>query len=226
VIDYKRLAEPFPAKDVEWRVGSCGSGNNGEWAKVLAYVTNRAIMYRLDEVCGPQNWQSRFDVIPGGMLCGISIWDSDRDMWVTKYDGANNTDIESVKGGISDSMKRCGVQWGIGRYLYELEEGWAITQGITRDTQGARYAKTKEGKAFYWIPPALPDWALPKAHDFVEAFAARCNSMGYTGSKSALCSMLTGKKTVTKSDYAFCMEMNPTSWNQAIDLLIAKATEG
>ena len=40
----------------------------------LAYVTNRAIMERLDAVCEPQNWKNEFKPAPeGGILCGISI---------------------------------------------------------------------------------------------------------------------------------------------------------
>lgn len=33
-------------------------------------------------------------------------------------------DIEAVKGGLSDSMKRAAVQWGIGRVLYDLNTVW------------------------------------------------------------------------------------------------------
>ncbi|MGH7576528.1 MAG: Rad52/Rad22 family DNA repair protein [Longimicrobiales bacterium] len=33
--------------------------------------------------------------------------------------------MESVKGGLSAATKRAAVEWGIGRYLYGIEEGWA-----------------------------------------------------------------------------------------------------
>lgn len=39
-------------------------------------------------------------------------------------DGAENTDIEPVKGGLSDAYKRAAVKWGIGRYLYDMEAAW------------------------------------------------------------------------------------------------------
>ena len=55
-------------------------------------------------------------------------------------------------------MKRAAVQWGLGRYLYDLEEGWAQAH------EGGRFsAKTKDGKWFKWDPPTLPEWAVPKA---------------------------------------------------------------
>lgn len=169
--DLSRLSACFPPRDIEWRVQSCGTNREGKvWAKVLAYVTNRAIMARLDEVCGPGNWRNEFrewNAGKAGVLCGISVRVDGE--WVTKWDGAENTDIEEVKGGLSSAMKRAAVQWGIGRYLYELDEGWA--QIVEK---GEHYAKTKEGKAFYWNPPPLPAWALPKnapppPHDSLEA---------------------------------------------------------
>ena len=163
-IDFAKLREPFPAADVEWRIGQSGSKADGTcWAKVLAYITNRAIMQRLDEVCGPENWQNEYRTAPNasdkhkGVICGISIRVNGE--WITKWDGADSTDIEEIKGGLSDSMKRAGVQWGIGRYLYDLEEGWADVSKERKN--GARFAKTKDGKEFYWLPPTLPSWALP-----------------------------------------------------------------
>ena len=96
-MDLKKLAEPFPAADIEWRVERAGQGNSGLWALVLAYVTNRAIMDRLDDVCGPENWKNEYSGAPeGGILCGISIKCGDE--WVTKFDGAQSTQIEAVKG--------------------------------------------------------------------------------------------------------------------------------
>ena len=47
-------------------------------------------------------------------LCGISIWDEDKHEWLTKYDGADDTNMEATKGGLSDAMKRAAVQFGIG----------------------------------------------------------------------------------------------------------------
>ncbi len=156
-----RLRDPFAPEDIEWRVQQAGEKNGKPWARVLAYVTNRAIMDRLDEVVGPSNWRNEYREGPaGGVVCGLSILVTRADgtsEWVTKWDGAENTDVEPVKGGLSNAMKRAAVQWGMGRYLYGLDEGWAkVHDG------GEHFAKTKEGKAFRWDPPTLPDWALPK----------------------------------------------------------------
>jgi hypothetical protein len=159
--DLARLREPFAAEDIEWRMQQAGEKNGRIWGKVLAYVTNRAIMERLDDVVGPANWQNVYREGPaGGVICGLSIRvtrDDGTTEWVTKWDGAENSDVEPVKGGLSNSMKRAAVQWGLGRYLYDLDEGWANVH------DGGRHGgKTKDGKWFKWDPPALPAWALPK----------------------------------------------------------------
>ena len=157
-IEWARLHEPFPADDVEWRLQQVGKNERGFWGKCLAYITNRAIMERLDSVIGPGDWRNEFTGGPsGGVLCGISVRVDGE--WVTKWDGAENTDIESVKGGLSNAMKRAAVQWGIGRYLYDLEEGWANCHADQK--QGRFQGKTKENQYFSWDPPELPAWALP-----------------------------------------------------------------
>ena len=117
------LALPFAPEDLEWRLQNtieekmCGLA--------VPYVTNRAIQNRLDEVCGPENWYNDFKPWHSNgkkeaQLCGIAIYFEGRG-FITKWDGAEDSDIESVKGGLSDSMKRAAVQWGIGRVLYDLK---------------------------------------------------------------------------------------------------------
>ena len=156
-MDLLKLDEPFDADDIEWRAQSCGKSNSGKfWVSVLAYVTNRAIMKRLDTVCGKGNWKNEYKDLPNnaGVECGISIKIDGE--WVTKWAAAPNTQIEATKGGRSDAMKRAAVQWGIGRYLSDLEAGWG------EDSQnGAHKAKTKQNEWFKWNPPKLPVWALP-----------------------------------------------------------------
>jgi hypothetical protein len=175
-----QLAEPFAPDDYEWRVQTAGEKDNKPWAKVLAYVTNRAIMQRLDDVVGPENWRNEYKASPGakesGVLCGLSIRvasESNPDgEWVTKWDGADETDIEPTKGGLSGSMKRAAVQWGIGRVLYQLEEGWAVVH------PGGRFsAKTKNGQWFKWDPPALPEWAVQKPRHVTADQLTRINAL-------------------------------------------------
>lgn len=164
----RELQKPFKYEDIEWRAQQAGISSNGNpYCMVLAYVTNRAIMNRLDEVFGPFGWQNEFRDIPGGGVeCGISVLNDG--VWITKWDAANQTQIEATKGGRSDSMKRAAVQWGIGRYLYKLDATFAncalgyAPADVKSIAVRAKF-KTKQGDQWgYWLPPMLPEWALPE----------------------------------------------------------------
>lgn len=162
----KRLQEPFPPNEIEWRVDRGQKTQNGNYVFVLAYVTNRAIMNRLDDVFGPFGWRNEFMEWKGtSQLCGISIWDSERSEWVTKWDGSDDSNMDKVKGGISGAMKRTAVQWGIGRYLYNLEQNRVPLKQYGENWTSVKI-KTQQGKpdeyiTGYWDTPKLPDWALP-----------------------------------------------------------------
>lgn len=162
-MNLSKLDEPFPDSEIEWRIQQAGENNKGPWAKCLAYVTNRAIMKRLDEVVGKENWQNAYVPGPnGGVVCRLSIRVNGE--WITKEDGAENTDIESVKGGLSDAMKRSAYQWGIGRYLYYLSEGWANVHENGEHFASCKIKSNGQDKhiQFRWSPPQLPAWALPE----------------------------------------------------------------
>jgi hypothetical protein len=160
-MNLKLLKEPFKAEEVEWRLATAdGNSKDGIWGYCLAYIDARAIMDRLDDVCGAENWGVNYRDIPGGILCELSIRVGEDD-WVLKCDGSDLTDIEPFKGGISGALKRAGAVWGIGRYLYRLESGGIRI--VTKSTPGARRGQTKTSReVFYWLPPELPEWALPK----------------------------------------------------------------
>jgi len=154
--EMKMLQEPFLEDEYEWRVHSCGISNDKPWVLCLTYVTNRAIQNRLDDTFGPFGWRNEFQKGPeGGVICGLSIWDQDKTQWITKWDGAPNTDIEEIKGGLSDSMKRAAVQWGIGRFLYTLKENFA--ECSLSPVKGWKKALDKKNnKTIWWNPPVLP----------------------------------------------------------------------
>ncbi|HEX2116996.1 MAG TPA: Rad52/Rad22 family DNA repair protein [Alphaproteobacteria bacterium] len=120
MIDIKALTAPFPPDRVSWRVGSTTQDKRRGLA--LAYIDARDVMERLDRVCGPENWQSRYPHATGKTVCEIGIKIGND--WIWKADGAGDTDFEADKGALSDAFKRAAVRWGIGRYLYDIEAIW------------------------------------------------------------------------------------------------------
>ena len=142
---FTKLAAPFNPSDLEWRAGA--TNQDKTTALALAYITSRAVMDRLDEVISPENWRDEYQPSPdGGLICGLSLRVNGE--WVTKWDGAENTQFEEVKGGLSGAFKRAAVKWGIGRYLYKLPSVWAACE--------------LRGKTVMLnATPDLPKWALP-----------------------------------------------------------------
>jgi len=149
----QELALPFAPEDLEWRLQQAYEDKMRGLA--VPYVTNRAIQNRLDEVVGPDNWYNDFKPWHGAgkkeaQLCGIAIYFESRKEWITKWDGAEDSDIEPVKGGLSDSMKRCAVQWGIGRVLYSMDTVWVEIEKrgksyIIKDSERPRLDKAYLG---------------------------------------------------------------------------------
>lgn len=120
--DSAALAAPFPADAISWRAQTVTK--NGDKALALAYIDARDVQDRLDAVCGPANWQDSYtETVKGRLICTLSIRIGDE--WISKSDGAGDTDLEGDKGAISDALKRAAVKWGIGRYLYNLKTVWA-----------------------------------------------------------------------------------------------------
>lgn len=158
----EQLLKPFDPFDIEWRIQRAGESNGKKWAMVLAYITNRAIMERLDEVFGVGGWQNEYQPLSdGGFICGIKAKVGTE--WIVKYDGANKTDIEATKGGLSNAMKRAGVQWGIGRYLYRLDTTFVTLLPGQPETDDDIPAFVKDlGGRHYFKRPALPKFALPE----------------------------------------------------------------
>ncbi len=133
---YEKLKEKFPEKDLEFRVGATNSDKTMGLA--LAYVQARAIQNRLDEVVGFENWKVSYKEIQGGFLCILSIRINNE--WIEKEDGANVTEFESVKGGISNAFKRVASSgFGIGRYLYNSRNSW---YPIKKQGSGYVFAET------------------------------------------------------------------------------------
>ena len=120
MMDFKELSRPFPPEEIEWRIGATNADKTKGMA--LAYLNARAVMERLDEVCGPEGWQCRYPHANGKTCCEIGIKIGDE--WVWKSDGAGDTDVEGVKGAFSDAFKRAAVRFGIGRYLYSIQSPW------------------------------------------------------------------------------------------------------
>jgi hypothetical protein len=116
--NYEILRKPIQPNEIEWRVQSAKGGKT----TIVPYITSRAVMNRFDDAFGPAGWKDEYREWKGkGVMCTLSVRINcaDEVLWISKEDGADDTAIESTKGGISDALKRAAVKWGMGRDLYE-----------------------------------------------------------------------------------------------------------
>ena len=107
--------------EIEIRVGSVSE----KGATLLFFKNARVDMAVLDEAVGEAHWQRDHKEIKGNLYCGIGIRAcaiDDKvtipDEWIWKWDCGTESYTEKEKGESSDSFKRAGFNWGIGRELY------------------------------------------------------------------------------------------------------------
>ncbi len=124
------LGAAFPGEEIEFLPRAQANGR----ALALAHIDARSVMRRLDAVVGPEGWTFDFEVqTPDckkvkGRLTVLGVTKSDA--------GEANAEDEPLKAAVSDALKRCGVHFGIGRYLYYLAPLW-----VPFDAQKRRFSE-------------------------------------------------------------------------------------
>lgn len=115
------------ADEIECRVATVkqpnGSGAGGG-CSLLLYKDARVDMRLLDERYGAMGWQRHHRSIDGRLYCTIAVRDSATGEWIEKEDVGTESYTEKEKGQASDSFKRAGFCWGIGRELYTAPFIW------------------------------------------------------------------------------------------------------
>ena len=138
-MNLNELKKELPYK---WRVQSARYGK----ATCVAYIDARDAQDLLDEVVGPDCWQSMFYEEGGLLFCKVGILvdsvltDSNTHNWVWKSDTGSESNVEKQKGHASDAFKRACVSWGIGRFLYRLP----IQTLKTKEYKGKEYPYAPE----------------------------------------------------------------------------------
>lgn len=186
---FQELSAPIP---YQWRVktfykdgvakselkaGRLPEGTKGQF---LAYIDARDVFDRLDAVVGPDNWQDEFEVIDAANhVVSVTLNVAIEGQHVYKSDvGYPNSagDEEPFKSAVSDGIKRAGVHFGIGRFLYSLDPVWVEVD---------RWGKPLK-------PIAVPDQPAPAAAPQNSQEAARTTSPAQTQRPTAPAAPSTG----------------------------------
>lgn len=113
------------ADEVDARVSTISA----KGLSLLLYKDARCDMNILDETVGSTNWEREHEIIGDRLYCTVSIFDEDKNAWVSKQDVGTESYTEKEKGQASDSFKRACFNWGIGRELYTAPFIW-IKDGL------------------------------------------------------------------------------------------------
>ena len=129
---FDELAKPMPYK---WRLKAVANkakkpypeGTRGQF---LAYIDARDVFNRLDGVLGADRWQDSVKRVneDGSVIVALSLqlngeWLTKEDIGYPNNPGAG-VEEEPLKAAVSDGIKRAGVHFGIGRFLYDLPPTW------------------------------------------------------------------------------------------------------
>lgn len=119
------LFRDLQADEIECRVAQ--AKNNG--VSLLLYKDARCDQNILDETVGAMNWMRSHT--RENANCIVSIWDSEKQQWISKEDTGTESNTEKEKGLASDSFKRACFNWGIGRELYTAPFIWVSAEHCT-----------------------------------------------------------------------------------------------
>lgn len=106
------------ADEIECRIAQISE----KGLSLLLYKNARCDMNILDETVGIDGWQREHYECKGNLFCRIGIKFGDE--WIWKSDCGTESNTEKQKGEASDSFKRAGFNWGIGRELYTAPFIW------------------------------------------------------------------------------------------------------
>lgn len=127
------LRAPFDPHMVEFMAK--GKVSDGGRSQVVAYVDARCVQDRLDDVVGAGAWTFDWQPISTDGKGDITVAKGTLTIHgVAKSDVGTASTFEASLGCVSHALKRAAVQWGVGRYLYDLEKTWvALDKGRIPD---------------------------------------------------------------------------------------------
>jgi hypothetical protein len=112
-------------------------------------------MERLDSIVGPFGWQTGCKSEDGQLIKGIAIRNPNTGDWVWRWEPGSwvstadkDRKVVEALGAATKGLRRAGMEWGIGRYLWFLDGFWV-------EMQNKKILKLPdvEQKKFWWALP-------------------------------------------------------------------------
>lgn len=162
------IFRPLRADEIECRVAKISE----KGLFLLLYKDARCDMNILDETVGEYGWKREHT--RDNKNCIVSIWDGDKQQWISKEDTGTESNTEAEKGLASDSFKRACFNWGIGRALYSAPKIWIPAEKCTiepgRNSKPACYDKFSVAKLTYGANGDIENLAIKNDTKGIIAF--------------------------------------------------------
>ncbi len=136
----QNIFRTLEANEIDCRIATVK--NTG--LSLLLYKDARCDMNILDETLGVYNWKRSH--CRDNANCIVSIWDDEKQQWISKEDTGAESFTEKEKGLASDSFKRACFNLGIGRELYTAPFIWVASDKCDIKSTGR---KDKNGKDIF-----------------------------------------------------------------------------
>lgn len=157
-VTFRRLAEPFESAEIKWRVTH--TTKDKRKGAVIPYADPRAYTDRLNQIFSPTGWSRTYHV---STVNAVSRLKGDKLVQTGKVlvsctvtiavlgshtDGGEEWADEenAMTSAYAQAFKRACTCFGLGRYLYDIQEQWVNLDERRQPKQ----------------LPKLPSWALPK----------------------------------------------------------------
>jgi hypothetical protein len=179
MINWDKLAEPFPPDEIKHRPGAatwahrdscagkqCRETRDESKHLQFSYIDARAVAERLDAIVTPAGWQFTCSVIPGSDIVKGRLEITVEGGTVVREDHGypnSDRDDEPIKAATSDALKRCAVLFGIGRHLYEDNKPSTNGNGRAASPSARPPAASRPARDDLEVPrhlqgPQEPDW--------------------------------------------------------------------
>jgi hypothetical protein len=139
-IEWNRLTEHFDPADVDFKPQTFSK--DGTKALAIAFVDPRRYQEKLDAVLGIANWSVEYRSLGevttasettkarGAVVARLTIFDTDTGRTVVReevgeFDGTGMAQYPTAS---AQAFKRACVTLGLGRYLYDLPQTWAVVE--------------------------------------------------------------------------------------------------
>jgi hypothetical protein len=116
------LAAPFPAEQIELKPGATSRKPDKVTALALAYVDPRVYQDRLDFATSG-DWSVEYRPLgTNAIICRLTICGVARE----DVGEADPKDPNAATVAVAQAFKRACASFGLGRYLYSLEQYWGL----------------------------------------------------------------------------------------------------